>query len=69
MLTFENNEVVARLNFLRDLAVGCYEGDNIHKWNDLPQDEKELYLEEVKQRADYILTLEEIKMIEKLTIK
>jgi hypothetical protein len=61
-------EVIAYLNFLRDLAVGCYEGDDVNKWEDLPKDEQQLYLEEAKI-APWVLSLEDMKAILKLSEK
>ena len=68
----ENTEVIARLNFLRDVAVildmDCAEKDDIFDWEKLPKDEKDLYLKEAAE-CEYVLMLEDIKAICNLTAK
>jgi hypothetical protein len=64
----KNTEVIARLNFLRDVAMmldtDCAEEDDIFEWEKLSKTEKKLYLKEAE--CEYVLTLDEIKAIEKL---
>lgn len=67
-ILLEKNDSVARLNFLRDLAVGLYEEEpHITKWGDLPKGEKKVYKEEAEACSSiYVLTLAEIKAIGEL---
>ena len=68
----ENTKVIARLNFLRDVAVmldtGCAEKDDIFDWEKLPKNEKDLYLKEAAE-CEYVLMLEDMKAICNLVSK
>jgi hypothetical protein len=69
ILEVENEEAMARLNFLLDLLNGCYDDVIVENWEALQNKLKEHYIKEVKNDGgNKTLTLEDTKLFSKLRI-
>jgi hypothetical protein len=65
-VNFENPEALARLNFLIDLASDLFDDEpEIKCWDDLPKDEKDIYLEEATENK-YTVLVEDVINLEKI---
>ena len=62
---FEDKEAFARFNFIIDKVRG---NSPFVKWENLPNDEKEMYLKEAEV-AEYVITKEDCEDIEKYIIR
>lgn len=61
-------EEFARFSFLRDLEVGGYEDDpEIKKFEYLPKDEQEIYLEEAQEYFKMTLDKWPLDILERMT--